>query len=222
MKKNLVIASVAVAAAGVAAIAHKYLYTSAKAESKVKAVWAKHGEAIAKDLGLAQVPTLVFDGKREDHALMYVHRTTYYRSSWGLKTVEREETDYIIHVYAQGIAHNINELHAGLGRDVAEEFILALLRHECRHLHQIESGFNRGRAESMFDLHLDMIDGYGAKPGEQDANVYAIDAAQNKKERLVAQLSKAWQDEGGKMCPDLTELRKHAKAIRKLPFFERG
>lgn len=224
MKKiNPIIPAIAVAyGITMAAVAVKLVYTPGRVESKVKKVWDKYGDDITKDLGLKQKPTLAFDGERISNNLMFVESTIHYRScGWMSRTIIGQESDNVIHVNRTSLSRSLNEMHSVLARDISEEYIIALLRHECRHLHQFENGFNVGKVEQTFQLNQDILNGYGANPGEEDANTYAISAAENKKQKLVAQLNKAIQDEAAKICPDNREARKYAKAIRSLPRLSR-
>ena len=222
MKKNInaVVSTIAtIATAGIAVAATRLVYTPKKAEAKVRKVWEREKENIVRDLRLSTVPTLVFEDDKGVSAVMYVNTRVEYKSSLFTRTITKQSTDYIVHVNSAAVAENINNLHAVLCRDIAGEFILALLRHECRHIYQCESDFNVGKVENTFSLNMDILNGHGASPEEIDANIYAICAAANKKQRLVAKLNKAIQDEACKLCADTDEIQRYTRELRNLSFF---
>lgn len=195
-------------------------YTPGRAKSKIEKVWDNIGENIANDLGLSQVPTIKFDNNTST-SVMYVDSANYYRNiDVFRRIIIKQETDYVIHVSPVAVAKQINLLNVNVFKDISEEFIMTLFRHECRHLHQIESGMEVGKVEDTMKLHEInyMLNGYGSNPMEEDANLYAITAAENKKQRLVAELSKCLQDESQKICPDKTYIKKYTKELRCLSF----
>ena len=222
MKKNtnaIVSAIATVATAGIALAATRLVYTPKKAEAKVRKVWEREKESIAHDLRLSTTPTLVFEENKDASAVMYVNTRIEYQSSLFTRTITKQSTDYIVHVNSAAVAENINNLHAVLCRDIADEFIIALLRHECRHIYQCETGFSVGKVENTFSLNMDILNGHGASPEEIDANIYAICAAENKKQRLVAKLNKAVQDEACKLYADTDEIQRYTRELRNLSLF---
>lgn len=222
MKKNAnnIVSTIAtIATAGIAIAATRLVYTPKKAETRVIKVWEREKENIVRDLKLSTTPTLVFENSKEASAVMYVNTRVEYQASMFTRTITKQTTDYIVHVNSTAVAENINNLHIALHRDIADEFIIALLRHECRHIYQCEADFNVGKVENVFSLNMDIFEGHGATPEEVDANIYAICAAENKKQRLVAKLNKAIQDEACKLCADTSEIRRYTKELRSLSFF---
>lgn len=199
------------------------LYTPRKAKAKTTKVWNNIGENIANDLGLSQVPTIKFDNNNPT-SVMYVESINHYRSA-GLfqRIIMKQETDYVIHVSPAAVAKQLNLLHANVLKDISEEFIMTLFRHECRHLYQIQSGMEVGKVEDTLGFEFnDLFEGHGASPTEEDANIYAITAAENEKQRLVAELAKCLQDESQKICPDKTYIKKYTKELRYLGFRKEG
>lgn len=223
MKKNntnAIVSTIAtIATAGTAIAATRLVYTPKKAEAKARKVWERERDNIVRDLKLPTAPTLVFENNKEASGVMYVNTRIEYETSLFTRTITKQSTDGIVHVNSVAVAENINNLHAVLCRNIAEEFILALLRHECRHIYQCEADFNVGKVENVFSLNMDIFEGHGATPEEIDANIYAICAAENKKQRLVAKLNKAIQDEACKLCADTSEIRRYTKELRNLSFF---
>lgn len=223
MKKNntnaIVSAIATVATAGIAIAATRLVYTPKKAEAKVRKVWEREKDNIVRDLKLSTTPTLAFENNKEASAVMYINTRVEYEASLFTRTITKQSTDGIVHVNTVAVAENINNLHAVLYRDIADEFILALLRHECRHIYQCESDFSVGKVENVFSINMGIFEGHGSSPDEIDANIYAICAAANKKQRLVAKLNKAVQDEAGKLCAETDEIRRYTKELRNLSFF---
>lgn len=191
-------------------------YTDKKTEAKVMSVWNTIKHDVIKDLGLNVMPTLAFDGANSG-ALMHVSATTHYTRSLGdffNQKITKQESDNVIHINIAAISKMITDINISTMRDLSDPIIRTLFRHECRHLHQFQTGFKVGTVENV--LHINsMLDGYGEEAGEHDANIYAIDAATNKTERLVAELSKAIQDEAGKMFPDNSKINEYMRKLNR-------
>lgn len=222
MKKFTIAIATAIATATAAAAA-TLVYTPGRARAKTIKVWNNIGKDIAADLHLTQMPTIAFDC-HDSSAVMYVVGTEEYRRiDMFRKKIVGQQTDYVIHVNPVAIAAQLNGLHAAIMRDISEDFLITLFRHECRHLYQYQTGFGVGNIIEMFHIDDSIFSGHGASPAESDANIYAIDAAENKRQWLVAKLNKALQDEACKMSAlaDHSEAREYAAKLRKLPLFKR-
>lgn len=184
----------------------KLYYSTKKTKVLCENVWNDIKEDIRKDLGLNKTPTVEYDANGTN-ALMYVSAVTHYTGTPFSKVITQQDTDYVIHVNVEDISQHITKLNANCVKDISVSFVKTLFRHECRHLHQFQNGFNVGKRCSTLAFDTSFIDGYGADRAETDANIYAISAAQNKEEKIVAELNKALQDNAGKICPDGTEIR---------------
>lgn len=179
-------------------------YSEKRTIAKVKTIFESIKDDITKDLELSQTPTIEFDGGSHDGCLMYVVGYEQYNASLRGKTIVGQHTDYVLHVNPKAVAQHITMLNLKVVNDISDDVIKALLRHECRHMHQYQTGFDVGKTKAYFTLNFD---GYGTDEKETDANVYAINASENRKERIAAELSKDLQDNVNSIVPDYSKTR---------------
>lgn len=193
-------------------------YSENKTRTKIQEVFDDIIPSVSTDLKLKQRPILKFDANGSG-SLMYVTSTTNYQGvTIFSRKVISQETDYILHVNIEAMSKAITILNINTLRDLSNEFIKTVIRHECRHMQQFQNGFDVGKIENTISFNTSFIDGYGTDPKESDANIYAISASENKLERLVAEYNKATQDTAEKIMPDYSEVRKCIKALHRFSF----
>lgn len=178
----------------------------------VKKVFDKEINNISKSLGLNVTPTLSFDvsDNNADSTVMYVLHTTYVRNtSWFTKTIERTETDSVVHVNIEALKKQclMYKLTCG-SKEVDYDVILILLCHECRHIWQAESQWSKGKPYLGFNSMYENIFGHGALEEEKDANNFAMNYVTGKRKLLADYLIEAQNSTG--VYVDVSTLREKA------------
>lgn len=162
-----------------------------KYQEMVTKVFNKEIKGITSSLGLNVTPTLSFkvNNANAEGTVMYVEHMTYVRNTgWFTKVIERTETDSVVHVNAEALKQQCLMYKLTYGsKEVDYDVILILLCHECRHIWQAESQWNKGKQYDTIGLssmHEDLF-GHGSLEAEKDANNWAMDYVTGKRKLLA-------------------------------------
>lgn len=171
--------------------------------------------SVVKDLELSQVPTIKFETE-DNGKIMYVRSFKTYKGMLNRKVIG-QTTDYIIHINLNQVIFHIAMLNTSSFRNCSRELIRVLLKHEMRHLYQIQNKFDVGSSSYIFNIDSLVFDkGYGEDKKEMDANKYAIETAKTKKEYLVGIFNKLSQEMCGKTIVSKEDCVLYLKTLKDL------
>lgn len=175
-------------------------------ESLVKAVYKREAEII----GFSDVPLEIV----HDEKAGYIGSCEYFvqKSFFTITDVSR----------AHNIKINIDTLDKSINsvlftkrarREAAQFVVIHTIRHELRHAWQTVNAKHLLKSRSVIEGASDMINGYGQRPQEADANQYAeqYDAGRY---QVILQACTLQQDLGGQLSPS-PEVIERRKAISK-------